>query len=450
MVLFPDSESSCLEFKRTIPAHDQILKTAVGFCNQHGGRIIIGVSDNREVTGIDEQKASDLLEYLHKTIYKSCSPPIVPDIYSQRIEDRLVLVVSISPGSQKPYFVRSAGVQQGTYIRLGRSTVRADPETIADLQRQARGISFDMTPVFAAPPDALDKQQVKTFLENRPVGFKGILTRQILSAYHLVVEEQSGTYASVAGLLLFTPDPQHWFPESMIVCSRFSGVSGREAVATKDFTGSLLRQYGDTYDFILSHLDRSFTVRDKKRIESFDVPAVAVREALVNMIAHRNYAIAGPGKIAIYDDRIEFFSPGVFPGPIDTANLGSGITYIRNTAIARVLREAGYIEKLGTGFLTMIESCAAAGLPDPTVVEGTNFVKCILYRQKRHSPADESGREMIRTLFCADREIGVSDVVRTYGISRATAVRRLSGLQKNGLVKRIGAGAATRYVRNRP
>lgn len=447
MTHFNQCESSVLELKGAIPANNQILKTVVGFCNQFGGRIIIGIDDAQNVTGIEEDKADELLEFIHKTIYESCTPPIVPDIYTQRIGERLVLVIQISTGSQKPYFIRSLGVQEGTFIRLGRSTLRADTDTIADLQRQNRGITYDRTPVFAATVDDLDENLVLQFLKDRPAGFDGGSYHPLLESYHCLTKEQAGEYPTVAGLLTFSKNPQNWFPEAMIICSHFSGVTGREALATRDFTGSLFEQYRNAYDFILSQLNRTFTINGPKRSEEFEIPPVAIREALVNMIVHRNYALPGPSKIALYDDRIEFFSPGVFPGPIDTNNLGTGITYIRNSVIARLFREAGYIEKLGTGFITMFDSCLQAGLPMPVVTEGANFIKCVLYRFKKPSDIQTEPLELVHRLFCTSQEICVADVIKLLNVSRATAVRRLSELVKLGLIKRVGAGASTRYQR---
>jgi predicted HTH transcriptional regulator len=86
--------------------------------------------------------------------------------------------------------------------------------------------------------------------------------------------------------------------------------------------------------------------------------------------------------VAIYDNRVEIFSPGVFEGPLDTQNLMMGLTYIRNHIICKIFREAGYIEKLGSGFITLFESYEQrGGLYPPQVIEGENFIKCILPRK---------------------------------------------------------------------
>lgn len=99
-----------------------------------------------------------------------------------------------------------------------------------------------------------------------------------------------------------------------------------------------------------------------------------------NALVHRNYQIPAPCKIAIYADRVEVFSPGNFPGPIQTNNLELGITYIRNPVLCHIFREAGYIEKLGSGFITLFSEYRRAQLPTPSVIEGNGFVKCILPR----------------------------------------------------------------------
>ena len=98
------------------------------------------------------------------------------------------------------------------------------------------------------------------------------------------------------------------------------------------------------------------------------MPEVALREVLLNMLVHRNYHIKSPAKISIYDDRIEFFSPGDFPGPLDTHNLLGGMSFLRNPAIYRIFREAHLIEKLGTGLITLFNSYMQMDLPAPQVV----------------------------------------------------------------------------------
>src|SRR5262245_38876091 len=133
-MLFPEEESSLLEFKRDIPKNDQIVKTVIGFANQNGGRIVIGVADDRTIKGIPENVIQDAMEKIQHSIYDNSHPVIMPAIYSRRFDDKLVLVVDVSRGNNKPYFKKSEGLANGTYIRLGVVTAKATPEMIQELQ----------------------------------------------------------------------------------------------------------------------------------------------------------------------------------------------------------------------------------------------------------------------------------------------------------------------------
>ncbi len=195
----------------------------------------------------------------------------------------------------------------------------------------------------------------------------------------------------------------------------------------------------------MGRLNKSFKIEKTQREEHWEIPPVAIREVLMNAILHRNYHIKAPTKISIYSDRIEFFSPGGLPGPIDTAELESGITYVRNTSIAKTLWEARYIEKMGSGFITLFKSYRQEGLLLPDVVEGTNFVKCILPRI--HSDTIQGGaEEQILGLFKFSDEISIADVIRELGIPRTSTARVLCRLVESRKLLRLGKGPSTRYV----
>ena len=100
-MLYPEKESSVLEFKREIPTKQQIVKTMIGFCNLYGGRLILGVEDNREIIGIPEDSVDQITESVHRSIYESCTPLIIPSIHSQRIDDKIIVVIEVSSGMKR-------------------------------------------------------------------------------------------------------------------------------------------------------------------------------------------------------------------------------------------------------------------------------------------------------------------------------------------------------------
>ncbi len=442
-----DKESSTLEFKIDIPKNDQIAKTVVAFANGLGGKIIIGIDDQGTIVGIDEMRAVQLLESLDKMIFETCSPKIIPHIYLQRFDQALTLIIEVSSGISRPYYVKSLGPQDGVFVRVGRSTVRADFETIQELQWKTRGIAYDCIPEFQASFDLISEKKVLTFLKLRKIGHKlSRVTPELLKSYKICVEEHGQLIPTKGGILLFAEAPQDHFSESFIICSHFKGTSGREAISSIDCTGDLFEQFEAAWNFIVSKIPVRFEEIRKKRIEHYEVPLVAIREILVNAIVHRDYRISGPTKIALYQDRLEFFSPGIFPGIINPSDIGNGVTYIRNQMITKCFREVGHIEKLGSGFKTTFVEYEKVGLNPPIVFEGDGFVKVILPRTKVKESVDKSsvGNDFM-ALFDLLGDVSISDLSTRISLSRATIGRKLKELEKAKVIKRTGNGKTTRY-----
>lgn len=444
---YPESESSTLEWKRSLPENEQIIKTIIGFCNRFGGKIVIGVANNGEILGIDEAIAEEQMEYLDKMIYESSAPPIIPLVHTQRIGDKVVLIIEVSAGMNKPYYIKSLGMEKGAFVRLGRSTMKANADMIEELKWSSRGLHFDLSSLYHATLGDLDMDAIRDFFALRK-GKKKEAIDALLTSFDIIREEHKSRYPTVAGALLFGRRPEKHLPEAFIICSRFSGISGRKAIASQDCTGTLFEQFEMAFAFILKHLHHSFVIRGKKREEKLEIPEIAIREVLLNAIVHRNYHIQAPIKIAIYDNRIEIFSPGDFPGPINNSNLLSGLTYIRNPGIGKIFRLAKYIEKLGSGFHNLFQSYENWGLTPPEIIEGENYIKCILPREKiniSQAPDVTNYEEKILTLFNQLEEITIGDVISLLGMARATAGRRINDLVKAGKLKKIGSGKATSY-----
>lgn len=451
---YPEPESSFLEFKREMPKNDQIVKTIIGFCNRYGGKIIIGVNDDRTIIGIADNDVEEMMESLDRMIYEATSPPILPLVYTRTMGDKTVLYIEVSKGMNKPYYRRSEGLENGVYIRIGRHTLRANADLSEELKWQSRGITFDTLPVYQASIELdIDTKKVENFFQKRKGRPTVKVTTELLEAYEIYIKEHGKVYPTSAGILLFGTNPQQYFSESMIICTHYAGIDGREALATKDCTGTLFEQYQEATAFMFSRLYRSFTIKGFERQEVLEVPEIALREVLLNMLVHRNYHIKSPAKISIYDNRIEFFSPGDFPGPLDTHNLLEGMSFLRNPAICRIFREAHLMEKLGTGFIALFNSYMQMNLPTPQIVEGTSFVKCVLPRNTPETIALQQKKDLlpplksVYDLFGVAGEVTVAQVMTALNLPRSTAGRRLATLAQAKLIVKKGAGRAARYVR---
>jgi len=454
---YPEPESSFLEFKREMPKNDQVVKTIIGFCNRYGGKIIIGINDDRTIVGISDSDVEGMMESLDRMIYEATSPPILPLVYTRTMEDKTVLCIEVSKGMNKPYYRRSEGLENGVYIRVGRHTLRANADLSEELKWQSRGITFDTLPVYQANAELdIDKKKIEEFFQNRKGRPKVKVTAELLEGYEIYVKEHGKVYPTSAGILLFGTNPQQYFSEGMIICTHYAGIDGREALATKDCTGTLFEQYQEAAAFIFSRLYRSFTIKGFERHEVLEVPEIALREVLLNMLVHRNYHIKSPAKISIYDNRLEFFSPGDFPGPLDVHNLLEGMSFLRNPAICRAFREALLIEKLGTGLIALFNSYMQMDLPTPQVTEGTSFVKCVLPRNTPETVASQQKKDLpqslksVYDLFGVANEVTVAQVMAALDLPRSTAGKRLATLAQTKLIIKKGAGRAARYMRVPP
>jgi ATP-dependent DNA helicase RecG len=443
---YDEFESSILEFKRELPGNDQIIKTIIGFCNQNGGKLILGIDNSRKIIGLKEEDLNKAFEFLDKTIFESTHPPIIPKIYSQFVNNKSILIIEVASGMNKPYFRKSEGLKKGTYIRLGRNTLRATDDLIKELQWKAKGIDFEQMPVYRANKDDLNYKEFEKFLLSKKNKAKIKNLDLILSSYHIITIEQSNFYLTIAGILLFGKSVQNFFSEAMIICSHFKGISGREAIASIDCENNLFNQFEQAYNFIISRLNKSFKIDGVKRKEQLEIPEIAIREALLNAIVHRNYHIKSPIKIAIYNNRIEIFSPGQFPGPLNVNELTFGITYLRNPAICKIFRESNYIEKLGTGFIAIFDSYEEYNLITPSIIEGENYIKCILPREKKEKKIKKvNDKSKLMNLFDKYKEITIKDVMRELTLSKSSATRIVNKMISSKKIKKIGHAKASRY-----
>lgn len=441
-------ESSIVEFKSQFPEKGQLAKTCIAFCNHYGGRLFIGVKDNGEVLGLPEEEIEEKMEFLGQFIYQTCSPPIVPQLYSMNHEGLIILVIEVSPGINKPYFLTKEGVGNGTYIRVGRSNLKASAESIQELQWKSQGVSFDALPCYQTEKSQLEKSNI-----NQGLGIRSekreVDQSNLLKSLNILVNEHGREYVSNGGVLLFHPSPQDYFSEAFIICTRFKGMSGREALHTQDMEGTIYRQIEGAIQFVTENIGHSYRIDSIARKEQLRLPLEAIREAIINAIIHRNYNHNAPLKVAIYQNRVEVFSPGGFPGPILPEQYEDGLSYIRNPIIAKVLRRSGYVEKLGSGLSTIFKSCRTMGLVEPEVIDGGNYVKVVLYMDQVKETASESDLDTdLKTLlqFVQKHEkVNVGDLIKVNSCSRATIVRRLNALLSLNKIEKNGKGRGVTY-----
>lgn len=439
--IYPEQESKTLEFKSKVPSLLVLVKTSVAFANTAGGSIVIGVEDDtRKIIGVTEKDRERIYFDFPNSLYDSTAPGLFAHIYEKNMGEKTVLIVEVPLSARKPVYVKQEGMPKGVYIRVGASNRRAQETHVEDLIREGKRDYYDEEPTKATLEDLssliLSECYGKNPTEKRLLA-DGVITNCINSKKYC---------ATVAGTLMFHESPDQYIPEALILCTQFSGKEGRKIIQTRELKGPASLLVSDTLALLSHWLARDYSLSEGRLTGHMILPKEALREAIVNALLHRKYSISGAVKIALYDDRLEIFSPGSFPGLVDINNLGDGTTCLRNPHLAQIARRLHLVEKLGTGIRHIFDVCRKQGLKKPEYREDGDYVKVIFYfspDKNKYSEAEGA----ILALTGLRAAISVSDVVALLGVSRNTATRRLNELIEKGLIARYGKGPGVRYMK---
>ena len=379
-------ESRTLEFKEKMPSALAIAKTVCAFSNGAGGSIIIGIRDrDRDVIGIDELDISDVEEQVANITYEMLEPIPSFNTTIHNIEGKLLLKVEVYPGRLKPYHLKEKGEEEGTFVRVGSTNRKADPEIIEELRRQRMNISFDETAVQDASLDELDPENLAFYFRMREK-VRGIPENEINNNFfkkkRFALQLNGSIIPTVAGILLFSSEPDVHLPGAVIRCARFKGNEMDEFLDQRIVSGPLFNQVEEAIAFFKRNIRRGAKIEGLYRKEAYEYPEKAIKEALVNAVCHRDYSRKGADiKFALFDDRIEITSPGHLPSSITLDDLGKGVSEHRNKVIGRTFSELGLTEGFGTGVFRMRKYCREWEIADPEFREDSGFFKTIFYKK---------------------------------------------------------------------
>jgi ATP-dependent DNA helicase RecG len=379
-------------------------------------------------------------------------------------KERLVFVKGISDTARHPKMLALTQRASDQVVRRRFSTL---PELTGGLygslvERLARtgeirSLPFDAAACPRATLDDLSPKKVAEFLrlaQSRRGYALGPETPMRDALIHLNL--LNGDRPSHAAVLLFADDPQRFLLTSFVKCLRFHGTEVRKPIpAYSSFRGTVFELVDQAVDFVMSKLDRAVGTRAKSNQapETYELPPDAVSEAIVNAIAHRDYASNASVQIMLFADRLEIWNPGELFPPLTTEALRKPHPSIpRNPLIAEPLFLARYIERAGSGTLDMIELCRAAGLPPPEFRQEQGQVIQTIWRhwltaaKLAELGLNDRQREVIRHVHGEGR-IGNMEYQRLFSASKPTASRELEQLRSMGVLTKVGTtGKGTHYV----
>ena len=434
-------EGKMLEFKKEIPKNRQnLLKTMVAFANGAGGNIYVGVDDDRIVTGIKEEPF-ELEEKMSSIIYDSISP--IPNVFFQTtaFEDKVIFIIRILSGANKPYYLRKLGPESGIFVRVGSTSRKADSQVAAELRRQARNISLDQEIDPSFDCDILDMRLLAKFIELRELKIKPSLDYFV--KIKAAQRYDHTCHPAIGGVLLFCSTLPDEYSYARFRVSRFKAGNRADLINSTTINDGLLAMPEKIMDFVQLYMERKIEISALRRKEDYDIPLSAIREGILNAICHRDYSITGAdNKLDIFSDRIEITSPGTLPLGITLQDLGEGISEVRNRLIVKIFREAGYVEQLGTGIMRLKEACRKNALPEPKFEEMGNFFKIIIFRARLTLSSD---LDDVYELIKQGGPIGSKEISGKLNVHQNTALKRLKQLEGKGLIYKQGSGPRVRY-----
>ena len=442
-------------FPEDVPV-SRLAITLVGMANTAGGMVLLGIAPRgRDVHGI--RHPDELLDRVFQAALISEPPLVLPIPLLMPYGELQVMAVSVPPGLPHTYSV------DGRY--WGREGAQTNPLSARRLRQLLveRGVvQLEARVPPGATIDDLDPEQVNAYLQALNLPHEP--PQQVLQRRACLQMVEGVLRPTYAALLLFGRYPQQWLPNATLLAARFAGPAFSDQFIKQEMTGTLIQQLRQAETFLRDHLRSVVRIVGLTHTSTLEYPFEAVRELLVNAVAHRDYNIQGDNiRLQLFSDRLELHSPGGLPGPVTLENLLQA-RFSRNAVITQVLADLGYVERLGYGLDRVVEVLRQHNLRQPRFEETAGTFRVTLFNDL---PLGSAGAQLPDLTAYQDLELNsrqqaaLAFLARSRRISsreyqelcpevHAETLRRdLSDLVGRGLLIKVGDKRATYYILKR-
>lgn len=387
-------ESKNIEYKITLPdKSEKYMKTIVAFANTQGGKLIVGIDDKtHEIVGVANEILFQLMDGIANAISDSCMPQIIPDIEPQTIDGKTVIIVSVEAGKNRPYYLKSKGKENGTYIRVAGTSRQAFPEKIRELEMEGARISWDELTCVGYPVSKEATEKLCSNIENFR-GKAGMTERSVKKEQLInwkILKQSEGQLLATNAYALLTSD---YFPFSKTQCAVFKGTDRAVFLDKREFTEPIYTQIEEAVDFVLRNIRLGATIDGLVRKEKYELPPEAIREMIINAHCHRNLLDESCIQVAVYDDRLEVTSPGGLYNGLTYEEVMNGHSKIRNKAIANIFSQMGLVEAWGSGIKRIFNAAKEYDLPEPKFQEFDNMFRVELFRNNSMTESEKEAGE---------------------------------------------------------
>ena len=427
-------ENETIELKQTVV--DDIKKEIIAFANSNGGTLYVGVADDGEIIGLNNSDAA--LLNINNMLRDSIKPDITLFYQSRidKIDGKDIIIIIVQRGTNRPYYIAGKGIRpEGVFIRHGTSSVPATDTAIRQMIRETDGDSFEKL---------RSVMQELTFNEAESEFVKRGLEFGISQMITLKLATPDKIYTNLGFLL--SDQCIH-----TVKVAVFQGTTQEIFKDRREFGGSLFKQLNDVYDFLEIHNQIRATFDKLLRTDTRDYPEIALREALLNAIIHREYSLSGSILIKMFSDRIEFISPGGLVNGIEFDDIMSGYSICRNPFLAAVFYRLKLIEAYGVGILKIFEAYNNI-FAKPKIEITPNVFKIILMNQNEISTLNSENKieniteDIILKFLNKNGSITRKQTEDLLNISQTSAGQILRKLSESGIVNRVGKSKNITYV----
>jgi len=434
-------ETQNIEFKSVWK--DEYMKWICGFANAQGGTLFIGKNDNGNVVGVDNSKK--MLEELPNKITTILG--IVADVNLHKTEQGDYIEIAVEPHPNPVNY-------KGEYhFRSGSTKQELKGAALDKFLLQKQGRRWDS--ILIPGVSVIDlKQETFLFFKEKGIDSKRLDEKsrndtfeQLLENLNLIEEG----HLKRAALMLFYHNPEKFATGAYIKIGFFR--SDSDLLFQDDIHGNLFEQVEKTMELLLSKYIRAIiSYRGLSRIETYEYPQKALREALLNAVTHKEYSGGAPIQIRVYSDKIMIWNEGRLPEDWTIKSLlQNHSSRPNNPDIANAFFRSGYVEAWGRGISKIEEECAAAGLPAPTFSnEGSDF--WVVFRKDIYNKVDLSKlslneRQIEALLFFKEKgEILSSEYQAHFNVAERTARYDLAELIEKELLVKTGDKKSTKYI----
>ena len=356
-----------------------ILKHLVAFANAEGGKLVIGIEDNGDISGFTCNGAHSIDEYRNIFLTELRETPInpkfevVPVTNLQGKEDN-ILVISVEISSDKVIKSYDGKV----YLRQNDTSRELNFEQTLELKYDRGQRSFEDEVVELSSLEDIDYNLLDEYKGLMKID--NLSNEEVLKARNFLVGEK----ITKAGILLFGKNPSRFLPQARLRVIKYNGMYQKvgediNIIKEKTFDGPIPNVIKEARDFINTQLrDFQYLSREGKFEIMPEYPEFAWFEGIVNALTHRNYSISGEHiKVLIFDDRLEILSPGLLPNIVTIENILHE-RYSRNPRIARTLCEFGWVKEMNEGVKRIYSEMEKLFLNKPTYSEPNRNVLLVL------------------------------------------------------------------------